>query len=188
MRRRSGEDNKEMEGKETDSRWETKTAGRSERRRSDTEMGGGEKERRWRRRSLLKETVIGLTVGDGVLLLLGGTCVFQGVGEGYRLRVEVTQSRRGLLLYRLSCTALYLCFYTVTASLMKAQHAFMLTGKSEAPVGTESDRVEDFIKYTSIHGPVCTHTGVPATTRERKRLIYIHLRIQAKKEEEINLL
>lgn len=31
--------------------------------------------------SALRLIIIGLTVGDGVVLLLGGTCVFGGVGR-----------------------------------------------------------------------------------------------------------
>lgn len=45
---------------------------------------------------MLKGIIIGLTVGDGVLLLLGGTCVIRGVGEDYRPDVEVTDETGAL--------------------------------------------------------------------------------------------
>lgn len=101
-------------------RWEMKKGGRDRsmtvRDRGPDQGRGREgeeevKEAREGGESVLSLIIIGLTVGDGVVLLLGGTCVFWGLGggvwskcRGHRRDGAYKISR--LLLYHLNCTAL----------------------------------------------------------------------------------
>lgn len=114
-------DQKRREVEEINGRRGVKKEGRH--RRTEERIKGGRKEekRRWRRGGgeeggWLSLIIIGLTVGDGLVLLLGGTCVFLGEAGGGRVK------RRGhcrdgvhkisrLVLYHRNCSALNWCFY-----------------------------------------------------------------------------
>lgn len=72
-------------GVKINSRWEMKKGSR------DRKPGEGEREERWRRECADANHIIGLTAGDGVVLLLGGTCVLGREGGVYGVNVEVTE-------------------------------------------------------------------------------------------------
>lgn len=45
---------------------------------------------------MLRLIIIGLTVGDGMVLLLGETCVCLGVGEEYGVNVKVNEEMESM--------------------------------------------------------------------------------------------